>query len=145
MALGPIEVLVVAFPGNEFNGAILPELERLVESGTIAIVDGLFIRKDGDGTVTFVEFGEDGVAGDVARLAGLMDQLDSLISDEDIDEIAAGLDPDSSAAMLVFENTWAKPFADAVVDSGGVMVTNFRVPRVVVDEVLAALAETDGA
>ena len=54
MALGPIEVLVVAFPGNEFNGQIIPELERLVESDTIALIDGLFIRKDADGTVTSV-------------------------------------------------------------------------------------------
>jgi hypothetical protein len=143
MALGPIEVLVVAFPGNEFNGQIIPELERLVESDTIALIDGLFIRKDADGTVTFVEFEEAGGGDDAMKLVELMNQLDSLISDEDIDEIAAGLDPDSSAAMLVFENTWAKPFADAIVESNGVMVTNFRVPRVVVDDVLGALAEID--
>jgi len=144
MALGPIEVLVVGFPGNEFNGQIIPELERLVESDTIALIDGLFIRKDADGTVTFVEFEEEGASEEATRLARLMNQLDSLISDEDIEEIADGLEPDSSAAMLVFENTWAKPFADAIVDSGGVMVTNFRVPRLVVDEVLEALAEIDG-
>ena len=143
MALGPIEVLVVAFPGNEFNGQIIPELERLVESDTIALIDGLFIRKDADGTVTFVEFEEAGGSDDAMKLVELMNQLDSLISDEDIDEIAAGLDLDSAAAMLVFENTWAKPFADAIVESNGVMVTNFRVPRVVVDDVLGALAEID--
>lgn len=143
MALGPIEVLVVAFPGNEFNGQIIPELERLVENDTIALIDGLFIRKDADGTVTFVEFEEAGGSPEATRLVELMNQLDSLISDEDIDEIAAGLDDDSSAAMLVFENTWAKPFADAIIESNGQMVTNFRVPRVVVDDVLEALAEID--
>jgi len=143
MALGPIEVLVVAFPGNEFNGQIIPELERLVENDTIALIDGLFIRKDADGTVTFVEFEEAGGSPEAMRLVELMNQLDSLISDEDIAEIAAGLDDDSSAAMLVFENTWAKPFADAIIESNGQMVTNFRVPRVVVDDVLEALAEID--
>ena len=143
MALGPIEVLVVAFPGNEFNGQIIPELERLVENETIALIDGLFIRKDADGTVTFVEFEEAGGSPEAIRLVELMNQLDSLISDEDIAEIAAGLDDDSSAAMLVFENTWAKPFADAIVESNGQMVTNFRVPRIVVDDVLEALAEID--
>jgi hypothetical protein len=143
MALGPIEVLVVAFPGNEFNGQIIPELERLVESNTIALIDGLFIRKDADGEVTFVEFEEEGGGAEAMQLVELMNQLDSLISDEDVMEIADGLEPDSSAAMLVFENTWAKPFADAIVDSNGVMVTNFRVPRAAVDEVLAALAEID--
>lgn len=143
MALGPIEVLVVAFPGNEFNGQIIPELERLVESDTIALIDGLFIRKDADGTVTFVEFEEEGGGAEAMQLVELMNQVDSLISDEDVMEIADGLEPDSSAAMLVFENTWAKPFADAIVESNGVMVTNFRVPRAAVDEVLAALAELD--
>ena len=143
MALGPIEVLVVAFPGNEFNAQIIPELERLVENDTIALIDGLFIRKDADGTVTFVEFEEAGGSPEAMRLVELMNQLDSLISDEDIAEIAAGLDDDSSAAMLVFENTWAKPFADAIVESNGQMVTNFRVPRIVVDDVLEALAEID--
>lgn len=143
MALGPIEVLVIAFPGNEFNGQIMPELERLVENDTIALIDGLFIRKDADGTITFVEFEEEGGSAEAMKLVELMNQLDSLISDEDIEEIAAGLEPDSAAAMLVFENTWAKPFADAIVEANGVMVTNFRVPRVVVDEVLGALAELD--
>lgn len=143
MALGPIEVLVVAFPGNEFNGQIIPELERLVESDTIALIDGLFIRKDADGTVTFVEFEEEGGSAEAMQLVELMNQVESLISDEDVAEIADGLEPDSSAAMLVFENTWAKPFADAIVASNGVMVTNFRVPRAAVDEVLDALAEID--
>jgi len=143
MALGPIEVLVIAFPGNEFNGQIMPELERLVENDTIALIDGLFIRKDADGTITFVEFEEEGGSAEAMKLVELMNQLDSLISDEDIEEIAAGLEPDSAAAMLVFENTWAKPFADAIVEANGVMVTNFRVPRVVVDDVLGALAELD--
>jgi len=143
MALGPIEVLVIAFPGNEFNGQIMPELERLVENDTIALIDGLFIRKDADGTITFVEFEEEGGSAEAMKLVELMNQLDSLISDEDIEEIAAGLEPDSAAAMLVFENTWAKPFADAIFEANGVMVTNFRVPRVVVDDVLGALAELD--
>ena len=93
--------------------------------------------------MTFVEFEEAGGSPEAMRLVELMNQLDSLISDEDIAEIAAGLDDDSSAAMLVFENTWAKPFADAIVESNGQMVTNFRVPRIVVDDVLEALAEID--
>ncbi len=143
MALGPIEVLVVGFPGNQFNGAILPELERLVETETIAIVDGLFIGKDGAGEVQFVEFGEDDANPDAAKLAGLLEQVDSLISDEDVAEVAATLEPNSSAAMLVFEHTWAKPFRDAIVASGGVLAANFRVPGLVVEELRAELAEAD--
>ncbi len=141
MALGPIEVLVVSFPGNEFNGAIIPELERLVESDTISIVDGLLVQKDADGEVTFTEFEELGANPDAAKLADLMNQVESLISDEDIDELAAALEPNSSEAILVFEHTWAKPFRDAVVASGGVLANNFRVPGFVVEELLSELAE----
>jgi hypothetical protein len=143
MALGPIEVLVIGFPGNRFNGEILPELERLVESGTISIVDGLFLRKDGGGDVEFYELSEVGSDESVARLAGLLDEVEALISDEDVAELAAGLEPDSSAAMLVFEHTWAKPFRDAIVGSGGVLAANFRVPGMVVDELLDELAALD--
>ena len=120
MALGPIEIVVIGFPGNEFNGQILPELERLIENDTISVVDGLFLMKDADGEVEFVEFDEIGANDDAERLAGLVDQLDALISDEDVGEFAAQLEPNSSAAMLAFEHTWAKPFRDAIVASGGV-------------------------
>jgi hypothetical protein len=141
MALGPIEVLVISFPGNQFSGEIIPELERLVDNDTISIIDGLLVRKDADGDVTFVEFEELGGNADAQRLASVMDQLESLISDEDVQELAAALEPDSSEAILVFEHTWAKPLRDAIVASGGVLADNFRVPGMVVDELLAELAE----
>lgn len=143
MSLGPIEVLEIAFPGNRFNGEILPELERLVESKTISIVDGLFVRKDGDGEVEFYELSEVGADESVNRLAGLLDEVESLLSDDDVAELAAGLEPDSSAAILVFEHTWAKPFRDAIVGSGGVLAANFRVPGMVIDELLDELAALD--
>ena len=143
MALGPIEVLVVGFPGNRFNGEILPELERLIEADVISLVDGLLIHKDGDGQATFLELEELGSDDDAARLASLLDQLDSLISDEDVAELAEGLEPNSTAAMLVFEHTWAKPFRDAIVASGGVLAANFRVPGLVVDELLKELESVD--
>ncbi|MEQ9164095.1 MAG: DUF6325 family protein [Ilumatobacter fluminis] len=143
MSLGPIEVLVVGFPGNQFNGEILPELERLVEAGTISLVDGLFLRKDGDSDVEFFELEEVGADESVARLAGLLDQVESLISDEDVAELAEGLEPDSSAAVLVFVHTWSRPLRDAIVDSGGVLAANFRVPGMVVDELLDELAALD--
>jgi hypothetical protein len=141
MALGPIEVLVISFPGNQFSGEIIPELERLVDNDTISIIDGLLVRKEADGEVTFVEFEELGGNADAQRLASVMDQLESLISDEDVQELAASLEPDSSEAILVFEHTWAKPLRDAIVSSGGVLADNFRVPGMVVDELLAELAE----
>ncbi len=138
MGLGPIEVVVIAFPGNEFNGEVLPELERLIATDTIALVDGVLVMKTGD-EVDFIEFGQIDANSDAAKLAELLDQVEDLISDDDVAELAEGLAPDSSAAILVFEHTWAKPFRDAVVGSGGYLAANFRVPGVVVDEVLANL------
>lgn len=139
MTIGPIEVMVIGFPGNNFNGEIIPELERLIDAEIITLVDALLIRRDADGSVDFVEFEDDDANPEAARLARLMQQLDSMISDEDVAELAAGLAPDSSAAMLVIEHTWAKGFRDAVLDSGGIMTANFRVPGLVVDELLNEL------
>jgi hypothetical protein len=142
MGLGPIEVLVIGFPGNQFNGEILPEIQNLIDAGTIAVIDGLLLRKDADDEITFIEFDQIDSNDDAARLAAMVDQLDNLISDEDVEELAAGLEPDSSAAILVFEHTWAKPLRDAIVASGGILAANFRVPGLVVDEVLAELQAT---
>ena len=139
MTLAPVEVVVVAFPGNRFSGKILPELQRLLDAGTISIVDGLFLRKDENGAVTFVEVDEAGVDEGVAALAALFDRFDEMISDEDIEELSAALDPNSSAAVLVFEHTWVRPLRDAIVEAGGVLAENFRVPPEVVAEVMAAL------
>lgn len=143
MSLGPIEVIVVGFPGSKFNGAVLPELMALVEAGTITVVDGVFITKDAAGDVAFVEFGEDGIDAEVAALADLVGEALELVSDEDVDELAEGLEPGSSAAMLVFEHTWAKGFRDAIAGSGGELLADFRVPAVAVEELLTTLAELD--
>lgn len=143
MALGPIELIVLSFPGNQFNGAIIPELERLVESGTITIVDGVLVSKDALGEVIILEISEAGLEGDAARLADLIEQVESLISESDVDELAAALEPESSTAMLVFEHTWAKPFRDAVVQSGGILTADIRIPGMVVNELMAELAQMD--
>ncbi len=88
MALAPIEVLVISFPGNQFSGGIIPEIERLVGNDTITIIDGLLVTKDADGEVTLTEFEELGADNDAAALADLMNQLDSLISDDDVATLA---------------------------------------------------------
>ena len=144
MGLGPIEVLVLGFPGNQFNGEILPELQRLVESDTIHLIDGLLLRKDADGEVTFSEFGEeDDSDSAAARSPRSWTRSRASSPTRTSTEFAAGLEPDCSAAVLVFEHTWAKPLRDAVVASGGVLAANFRVPGVVVDDLMAALADID--
>jgi uncharacterized membrane protein len=141
MPLAPIEVLVINFPGNQFTGGIIPELERLVNENIISVIDGVLVRRDGDGAVTYIEFEEMVNDEATARLAALVNELQDLISEDDVLELAATLEPDSSQAILVFEHTWARPLRDAIVDSGGVLANNFRVPGAVVDEVLAAVAE----
>ncbi len=143
MALGPVEVLVFSFPGNQFNGEIIPELERLTAAGIITVIDGVFVTKDDAGDVAFVEFEQLGAGHDAARLAGVLDQIESLISDEDIDELAADLAPGDSEAILVFEHTWAKPFRDAIVGSGGILTGEMRLPGLAVDELLDELAALD--
>jgi hypothetical protein len=141
MTLGPIEVIVAGFPGNRFNGKIMPALQSLVDRDIVSVVDGLLVMKDAEGVVTYVELEEIDANEDAAALAGLLDLTDGLLSDEDVEGLAMALEPNSSAAALVLEHTWAKPLRDAIVDSDGVLIANFRVPGLVVQEVLDALAE----
>jgi Family of unknown function (DUF6325) len=140
MTLGPIEVVVLAFPENNFTGKILPELNKVVENGTVSIVDGLFIHVNVDGSVDTVEIDELDPGSEVAALSDLIVGANGLVSNEDVAELTASLEPNSSAAILVFEHTWVKPLRDAVFASGGIMLESLRVPGAVVDEVLEAVA-----
>ena len=142
--MGPVEVVVVGFPGSQFNGEILPALEDVVERDIVSIIDCLLITKNDDGSVDYIEIEEVGSNEDVTRLQELIEATNGLLSDEDVDAFAEALQPGDSAAALVFEHTWAKPFRDAVVDSGGIMIANVRVPGMVVDEVLAAVEAEEG-
>lgn len=136
MAYGPIELLVVGFPGNQFNGEITPALAELIESGLIRIVDVLFIRKDAEGNVTEAEL-SDLVADVYEALDPLVAELGALLTHDDALALAASLAPNSSAGILLFENVWAKRFADAVVNSHGEVLVNERIPRVVIEELIA--------
>lgn len=143
MALAPIELLVIGFPGNQFTGGILPELETLVENGVITVVDALLILKDEDGTVNFLELDQIDAGESIAAFRRLLTEGNGLLSDEDVEEFAAALEPGSSAAALVFEHTWFKPLRDEILDSGGMLLANMRVPGLVVDEVLAIVEELE--
>lgn len=143
MALAPIELLVVGFPGNQFTGGILPELETLVENGVITVVDALLIVKEEDGTVDYLELDQIDAGEDIAALGRLLTDANGLLSDEDVEEFAAALEPGSSAAALVFEHTWFTPLRNELLDSGGLLLANVRIPGLVVDEVLAAVAELE--
>lgn len=136
MSLGPIEIIVVGFPENQFTGEIAPALADLVESGIVRIVDLVFITKDDDGEVAALELNEldDQVSAQYVTLAA---ELDALIGEEDIEDFGEQLDPGSSIALLVVEHVWAKGFADAVAGSGGVLLESIRIPREVIDELTA--------
>lgn len=139
MALGPIEVMVIGFPGNKFSGEIIPELERLVDAGTISIVDGILALKDAAGDLLFLEFAELDANHDAARLGALMQQYQSFVSEEDIIEFTDALPPDSSAAILVFEHTWVKPLRNTLLRADAMLIADFRVPGMVVDALLDEL------
>ena len=135
MALGPVEYAVIAFPGNRFNGDVVPALIELVESETVHIIDLVFVHKNADGVLTVGEIEElDADLGAVfAKLEG---EVDDLLNEDDLNEIATLLSSNSSAAVIVWENLWAERFANAVRASGGQLVDSGRIPH---DVVVAAL------
>jgi Family of unknown function (DUF6325) len=137
MALGPVELLVVKFPGNEFRGEIAPALRELVEHGTIRIIDLLFVKKDAEGTVTATELAD--LAPDLyAVFDPLVSDIAGLLADDDVQALAGALENDSSAGVLLFENVWATRFRDAVLNANGQLILSERIPRSVIEEVAAA-------
>lgn len=132
--MGPIDYIVVEWPGRQPNGEVAPHLVDLVERGLIRILDLAFVTKDEEGNVAGLEISE--LAGEVAELSVFEGAASGLLSDEDIDEAGSVLEPGTSAALLVFENAWAAPFAAAVRESGGQLVASGRIP---VQDLLAAL------
>ena len=131
MGIGPVEYLVVAFPGNQFNGEVAPALRDLIDSNTIRVLDLAFVMKDVDGNVVGAEL-EDAGSEVMQAFNALAIERGGLLNDDDLVEIGEALDANSSAAILVWEDLWAKRFADAVADSGGVLVDIQRIPRDVV-------------
>ncbi len=129
--IGPVDYAVIAFPGNQFRGEIAPALADLVEAGTIRLIDAAFVSKDENGSVTAFELTE--LAPDVQEaLTALNIEVQGLVSDEEL--LAAGeeLALNSSAALLVWENVWARRVAQTMRDAGGVLVAFERVPHDVV-------------
>jgi hypothetical protein len=137
--LGPVDWIVVEFPGSRFNGEIAPELAELVDHGTIRILDLLLIRKDDDGSLEFFEIGELDDS-EVGQLRAYEGALAMLLGEQDVQAVAEAVEPGSTAALLVWENTWAAPFASAVRHAGGQLVASGRIP---IQAMLAALEEDD--
>ena len=138
--MGPIDYIIVEWPGRQPNGEAMPHLIDLVDRGLIRILDLAFITKDAEGSVAGLEISELGEqAEEFALFAGASS---GLLSDDDMGEAAQALEPGTSAALLVYENSWAAPFATAVRRSGGQLVASGRIP---VNEILAALDAAESA
>ena len=129
--IGPVEYLIVAFPGNQFQGEIAPALGDLVEAGTIRIIDIAFASKDENGETAAFELSD--LEPKVREgLENLGATSGGLFNEEDLMAAAEELDPNSSAALLVWENVWAKPVAAAIRDAGGELFDYDRIPHEVV-------------
>jgi hypothetical protein len=129
--IGPVDYMIVAFPGNKFRGEIAPALADLVDAGTIRIIDIAFVGKSESGDTVAFELTE--LDPDVqAGLENLGIEVGGLFNEDDLMDAAAGLEPNSSAALLVWENVWARDVAQAMRDAGGVLVDFARLPHDVV-------------
>jgi Family of unknown function (DUF6325) len=133
--LGPVDWIVVEFPGSRFNGQIAPALLDLVERDLIRVLDLLVLKKDADGSLEAFEL-SDLDEGEIGGFREYESELAMLLSEEDVTSLAAAIEPGSSAAVLVWENTWAAPFASAVRRSGGQLVASGRIP---IQALLAAI------
>jgi hypothetical protein len=137
--LGPVDWIVVEFPGSRFKGEIAPKLAELVERGIIRVLDLLLIRKDEDGSMEFFEIA-DLDDSEIGMLRQYETVLANLLSAEDVEAVAAAVEPGSTAALLVWENSWAAPFASAVRHAGGQLAASGRIP---VQALLAAIEADD--
>ena len=125
--LGPVDYLVVEFPAgaSNFTGEMAKELVALVDAGTIRLIDVLILTKEEDGTVDAMELSD---IEELGELEALESELAELLAADDIIHLAAAMDPGSTAGVLIYENTWAAPFASAARRSGGQLIANGRIP-----------------
>jgi Family of unknown function (DUF6325) len=131
--IGPVDYAIVVFPGNKFRGEIAPAIGDLVEDGTIRIIDIAFVGKDDDGNTVAMELTE--LEPDVQEgLEKLGIEVGGLFPEEDLVDIAESLEPNTSAALILWENVWARNVAQAMRDAGGVLVAFERLPHEAVQE-----------
>src|SRR6478735_12674790 len=136
MSIGPVEYIAIAFPGNNFSGEIVPAIKELQDAGTIRVLDLVIISKDGEGNVTGIELSEASPE-QQATLAVLGIESRNLLGQEDIEDIGAALDPNSTAGLMIWENVWAAKFAESLRDADGILIANGRIPAPLIEEALA--------
>ena len=143
-SLGPVDYIVVEFPAgaSNFTGEMAAELLALVDSGTIRVIDVLILTKSEDGTVEAKELSD---IEQLGPLQAVEAQLAELLAAEDVEHLAACMDPGSTAGVLIWENLWAAPFASAARRSGGQLIATGRIPiQAIIASIEADEASTEG-
>lgn len=136
MPLGPVDVYIIGFPGNQFNGEIVPAILEQVERGVIRVIDVLFVAKDEEGniaTLTIEDLGPEGAA-----FAEVEVFQAGALNEEDADEVAEDIPAGSSALLIAYENTWMQDLVGAFARAGAVPIDQIRIPAYVVNEVVDA-------
>jgi len=142
MDIGPVEYLIISFPGNKFKGEIAPAIADLVERGTIRILDLAFVSKDVDGSMLALEYDE---LDEAAAFVDIDGDSGGLLSDEDLEMAAEALEPNSSALLIMWEDLWAADLARALRNAGGVLLTGERIPHDIVELAFAGIdSSTEG-
>ena len=138
--LGPVDYVIIKFPAkaSNFTGEMARELLALVEAGIIRVIDMLVLVKDADGSVDAMELSD---LDDLGELRTLEAQLAELLAEDDVEHLAAAMDPGSTAGVIIYENIWAAPFASAARRAGGQLIADGRIP---IQAIIAAI-EADAA
>ena len=136
MGIAPVDYIAVAFPGNKFSGAILPEIKKLVDAGTIRVLDLVIITKDEEGNVAAIEASEASPEL-AASLAALGIEGKNLLGQDDFEDIGEALEPNSTCGLMVWENAWAADFAKSLRDADGILLGQGRIPAAYLEELLA--------
>jgi hypothetical protein len=139
--LGPVDYLVVEFPAktSNFTGEMAAELLALVDAGTIRVIDAVILTKSEDGVVDAMELGD---VGELGELQAIEAELAELLAEDDVEHLAAAMEPGSTAGVLVWENLWAAPFASAARRAGGQLIANGRIP---IQAIIASIEADDAA
>ena len=141
MNSGPVDYLIVEFPAgaSNFTGEMAEELLKLVDAGMIRVIDVLILTKDEDGSVDAIELEDLDDLGEFQRIEA---ELAEMLAEEDVEHLAAAMDPGSTAGVLIWENLWAAPFASAVRRAGGQLIANGRIPA---QAIIAAVQADEAA
>jgi len=142
MTYGPVDFVALEFKGNQFKGEIFPEIMNLVNNGVVRIIDMIVVKKDANGTVTHQEMQETD-KNILAVFDPLKAEINGMIQVEDIEMIGEKLEPNCTAAVILFENLWAVKFVKAVENANGRAVMHVRIPHEVVVETMEKITAAE--